>query len=70
MSNLEHLIENGLHAMEHYDNSNEWYEYMRTDMNWMGNEHISIDELWTICQYIIYTYMPIKIDDVLEDYGL
>ena len=43
---------------------------MQKDANWSGNEHISMDELWTICQYIVYTYMPIKIDDVLEDYGL
>ena len=45
-------------------------EYMQKDANWLGNEYISMDELWTICQYIVYTYMPIKIDDVLEDYGI
>ena len=70
MSNLEHLIENSLIALEHYRNYNEWYEYMQKDVNWQGNEHISIDDLWTICQYVVYTYVPLRIDDALEDYGL
>jgi len=70
MSNLEHLIENSLNALERYDSYDKWYECVEKDINWQGNEHISIDDLWTICQYIVYTYTPIKVDEVLKDYGL
>lgn len=70
MSNLEHLIENSLNALEHYGSYDKWYECIEKDINWQGNEHISIDDLWVICQYVIYTYTPIKVDEVLEDYGL
>ena len=70
MSNLEHLIENGLIALEHYHNYDEWYKYIQKDINWQGNEHISIDDLWTVCQYVVYTHVPLRIDNALEDYGL
>lgn len=70
MSNLEYLVENGLNALEHYGNYSEWHEYIKKDANWQGNEHISIDDLWMICQYVVYTYLPVRIDDILEDYGL
>lgn len=63
MSNLEHLIENGILAMETY-NPNEWYQHMQKDLNWLGNEHITIDDLWTICQYVVYTYKWCLIDDI------
>jgi len=70
MSNLEHLLENSLHAIKYYNNYEDWREYMQKDVNWEDNTHFSIDDLWTISQYIVYTYMPIQIDEVLEDYGL
>ena len=31
---------------------------MKNDVNWQGNENISIEQLWTICQYVIYTWIP------------
>jgi hypothetical protein len=68
MSNLEHLIENGLSAIARM-NHDEWKEFMIKDCNWLGNEHISIDELWTICQYVEYTYIPhlrSEIDELRE----
>lgn len=55
MSNLEHLLENGLIAMQSMT-STEWEKQMRKDPNWEGNEHISIDDLWEICQYVIYRW--------------
>ena len=63
MSNLEHLVENGILAMEIY-NPKEWYQYMQKDLNWSGNEHITIDDLWTICQYVVYSYKWGLIDDI------
>ena len=63
MSNLEHLVENGILAMEAY-NPNEWYQHMQKDLNWSGNEHITIDDLWTICQYVVCSYKWRLIDDI------
>ena len=63
MSNLEHLIENGILAMETY-NPNEWYQHMQKDINWQGNEHITINDLWVICQYVVYSYKWKLIDDI------
>jgi len=64
MSNLEHLIENSLNALEHYGSHDKWYECVEKDINWQGNEHISIDDLWTICQYVVYSYKWKLIDDI------
>ena len=66
MTNLEHLIENGLCAMENCHGHKEWYEHMEEDVNWQGNENISMDNLWEICQYIIYTWKPCRIDNSLN----
>lgn len=70
MSNLEHLIENGLSKLEEGCTAEEWRQAMKDDINWLGVEHITIKELWVICQYVMYVYVPTKIDEVLESYGL
>ena len=69
MSNLEHLVENGILAMETY-NPKEWYQHMQKDLNWSGNEHITIDDLWTICQYVVYKYKWGLIDDIENRTGI
>lgn len=57
MSNLEHLIENGLLLFEREDITlEEWENRMRKDCNWAGNENITMDNLATICMYVIYTW--------------
>jgi len=56
MSNLEHLIENGLCRLDEGKSYREWREIMQEDCNWKGNENITIDNLWEICQYVIYTW--------------
>lgn len=56
MSNLEHLIENGLCLLEEGKLCGEWYKLMRKDCNWEGNENITLDNLWEICQYVIFTW--------------
>lgn len=53
---LEHLVENGLLTMKklNYNESRaEWIEYMKNDVN-LPYTNISLEDLWTICQYIIY----------------
>lgn len=69
MSNLEHLIENGIYAIENLE-FDEWEKHMSQDLNWEGNEHITLDNLWTICQYVVYTYKPCLIYDIEEKYGV
>ena len=56
MSNLEHLIENGLLLLDEGKSCSEWKEIMQQDCNWTGNENITIDNLWEICQYVIFTW--------------
>jgi len=56
MSNLEHLIENGLCLLDEGKSYKEWRELMQQDFNWEGNENITIDTLWEICQYVIFTW--------------
>lgn len=56
MSNLEHLVENGLSLMDQGKDYREWSEKMQDDCNWKGNENITLDNLWEICQYVIYTW--------------
>ncbi len=56
MSNLEHLIENGLCRLEEGKSHKEWQEIMQRDRNWEGNENITMDNLWEICHYVIFTW--------------
>lgn len=56
MSNLEHLIENGLCRLDEGKSYEEWHEIMKKDCNWQGNENITLDNLWEICQYVIFTW--------------
>ena len=56
MSNLEHLIENGLCCLDEGTSYREWLEIMQKDCNWKGNENITLDNLWEICQCIIFTW--------------
>lgn len=56
MSNLEHLIENTLVAME--DDTlcpKDIRERIRNDIN-LSSTSLSVDEVWEICQYIKYTW--------------
>lgn len=56
MSNLERLIEHGLHRLEVGLSYKEWCEIMQNDCNWEGNENITLDNLLEICQYILCTW--------------
>lgn len=53
MSNLEHLVENGLCLLAEGKTYGEWRKAMRRDVNWEGNENITLDNLWEICQYVV-----------------
>ena len=56
MSNLEHLIENTLMAME--DDTlccEDIRERIRNDIN-LPNTSLSVDDVWEICQYVKYTW--------------
>ena len=56
MSNLEHLIENGLCRLSEGKSYRDWHEIIQQDCNWEGNENITIDNLWEICQYVIFVW--------------
>lgn len=62
MSNLEHLIENGLIAMECCHGYNDWHDHIKDDPNW-DNVSVSIEDLWIICQYVIYTWCPMRCEE-------
>lgn len=64
MSNLEHLIKNGLSRLEEGKSYREWRDIMRQDCNWEGNENITLDNLWEICQYVIFTWDFNKMDAI------
>lgn len=66
MSNLEHLIENGLCRLNEGKSYREWREIMQQDCNWEGNENITLDNLWEICQYVIFTWDFNKRMDAIE----
>lgn len=55
MTNLEHLLENGLRLMKKVSYE-EWLAEMDTDPNWKGNENIALSDLWAICQYVVYVW--------------
>lgn len=68
MSNLEHLIENGLITMEHCDGYDDWYDHIKDDPN-LVNIWVSIGDLWTICQYVIYTWCIMRCEECrVHDY--
>lgn len=56
MSNLEHLIENGLCHLSEGKSYRKWCELMQQDCNWAGNENITLQNLWEICQYVIFAW--------------
>ena len=62
MSNLEHLIENGLIAMEHCGGYDNWHDHIKDDPNW-DNVLVNIEDLWIICQYVIYTWCPMRCEE-------
>lgn len=62
MSNLEHLIENGLIAMEHCGGYDNWHDHIKDDPNW-DNVWVNIEDLWIICQYVIYTWCPMRCEE-------
>lgn len=63
MSNLEHLVENGLTLLEKGVDYEEWRQKMCKDINWKDcNGNLSLDDLWGICQYVYYTYMPCTLE--------
>lgn len=61
MTCLEHFIENGLEFIDGHTYK-EWIDAMNKDIN-REHSNISIEQLWEICQYIRYTYLPCHIQD-------
>ena len=54
MTCLEHLIENGLDCANKY-NYNDFIKIMSKDIN-LSYTKLNVEDLWEICQYIIYDY--------------
>lgn len=66
MSNVEHLIENGLGNYGKMS-AEEWEEKMLQDPNWQPWIAITIDELYEICSYVENTHVAI-LNEIIEDY--
>lgn len=62
MSNLEHLVENGLIMMTRCNGYDDWYSHIADDPNWDG-VLVNIEDLWTICQYVIYTWCQMRCEE-------
>ncbi len=60
MSCLEHLFENGLCRLAEGKTYKEWRDIMLEDDNWLYVDRITMDDLWTMCQYVIYTWDQTK----------
>lgn len=52
MTNIEHLVENGLSLLEEDIPYSEWRDTMFDDINWNPEISMTLSELWVICQYI------------------
>lgn len=52
MTNIEHLVENGLSLLEEDIPYSEWRDTMFDDINWNPEISMTLSELWIICQYI------------------
>ena len=66
MSNIQHLIENGL-GIYGKMSAEEWEEKMLQDPNWQPWIAITIDELYEICSYVENTHVAI-LNETIEDY--
>ena len=55
MSNLEHLIENTLVAIDYGLDANEIKRRIKNDVNFKGT-NISVNDIWELCQYFKYTW--------------
>lgn len=66
MSNIEHLIENGLINYSKMS-AEEWDEKMLQDPNWQPWVAITIDELYEICNYVENTHVVI-LNDIIDEY--
>lgn len=70
MTNIEHLIETSLVYLDDDKmNYDEWYEHIKDNWNW-EDTFITLEELWYITQYVVYTYKPCLIYDIEEKYGI
>lgn len=52
MTNIEHLVENGLSLLEENISYLEWRDMMFDDVNWSPEIGMTLSELWAICEYI------------------
>lgn len=68
MSNIEHLIENGLSNFGKMS-AEEWEEKMLQDPNWQPWIAITINELYEICSYVKNTHVAI-LNETIEDYEI
>lgn len=66
MSNIQHLIENGLSNYGKMS-AEEWEEKMLQDPNWQPWIAITIDELYEICSYVENTHVAI-LNETIDDY--
>ena len=66
MSNIQHLIENGLSNYGKMS-AEEWEEKMLQDPNWQPWIAITINELYEICSYVENTHVVI-LNEIIDDY--
>lgn len=71
MSNLEHLVENGLVALENGCSHEDWIKEIENDLNWNDCLRLTIDDLWEICQYVYFDWIAdLKVEDIKDIYSI
>ena len=72
MSNLEHLIEGAIIAIEEHIGFDNWTHKASTLAN-HSQVRAPLEEIWEIADYIYYTYRPYieykKEEELIEEYG-
>ena len=72
MSNIEHLIENAISAVEHHKDILEWKKEGHNRLMLLSVQAPAY-EIWEMAQYIVYNYKPYVVNktvDILEEkYG-
>lgn len=72
MSNIEHLLENAIIALENNVSLENWANN-KINKNMLETTKTTKEEFWQMAQYVLYTYVPYEkaklLDEIEKAYG-